>query len=239
MSSTILLALNVEAMSIATLAVGHMINYMHYHVDQGNAIGDGQVWSSDDCECPPQPQFNFVLIQATKDQVVLLTDADAKIAMWRSDVFLANALTDNDDNRILLLVPMTNGETARAAEDLDYARFRAIADDLIRTPLSERRNGLFGTVGGGGLERRVVSPHKCANSGCVRVTPNMMHCNQCRQTRYCSRECQVKHWPIHKIVCMQCMGCGAARGVSGCQCQCMSGNNVEGATTSPVDPDLD
>ena len=214
MSSTILVAFNIEAMSIATVAAGHMINYMHFHVDQGNAIGDGQVWSSVDCECPPTPQFNFVLIQATKDQVALLTDADAKIAMWQSDAFLANALTDSDGNRILLLVPMTNGEIA---EDLDYGRFRAIADDLIRTPLSERRNGLFGTVGGGGLERRVVSPPKCANSGCARVTPNMTRCDQCRQMRYCSRECQVQHWPIHKIVCMKCMGCGADSGV----CQCM------------------
>ena len=205
LSSTILLAMNVEAPydSIATSAVGHIMNYVHYRAAQGHAIAEGQVWSSDDCECPPQPQFNFMLIQATKAQVSLLIDERARIVMWRSDVFLANARIGSDANRILVLVPMKQGETAE-----DYDQLRAVADDMIQTSLSARNEGLFGTAGGGGLERRVVSPPKYANSGCARISAHMTSCDQCHQTRYCSSECRAKHWSVHKLACMKCAGCG-------------------------------
>ena len=29
----------------------------------------------------------------------------------------------------------------------------------------------------------------------------MLYCTQCRETNYCSRECQVAHWPDHKEGC--------------------------------------
>mmetsp|Transcript_22408 Transcript_22408/g.45134 ORF Transcript_22408/g.45134 Transcript_22408/m.45134 type:complete len:285 (+) Transcript_22408:125-979(+) len=33
----------------------------------------------------------------------------------------------------------------------------------------------------------------------------MLYCTQCRETNYCSRECQVAHWPEHKDGCLKYM----------------------------------
>ena len=34
-----------------------------------------------------------------------------------------------------------------------------------------------------------------------RVVEKIKRCNDCRTVRYCSRECQVAHWPEHKLEC--------------------------------------
>jgi hypothetical protein len=212
LSSTVLVALNVQAPHgcTAVSAVCHMMNYIHYHAARGNAIADGQVWSSDDCECPPQPQFNFMLIEATKDQVALLTDERERIVMYRSDDFTRNLRKKTrSEHRILVLVPMKQSEAAE-----NYDQLRAIAADMIQTSaVSERalKKGLFGTADGGGLKRRVASPRKCSNPGCTEDGANicmkLMLCSACHQIRYCSRECQAQHWPVHKLACMKCAGC--------------------------------
>eukprot|EP00590_Aulacoseira_subarctica_P011569 CAMPEP_0172419808 /NCGR_PEP_ID=MMETSP1064-20121228/6211_1 /TAXON_ID=202472 /ORGANISM="Aulacoseira subarctica , Strain CCAP 1002/5" /LENGTH=336 /DNA_ID=CAMNT_0013159463 /DNA_START=58 /DNA_END=1068 /DNA_ORIENTATION=- len=48
--------------------------------------------------------------------------------------------------------------------------------------------------------------HKvCDNPACSQpkrgVGTKLMKCNKCRCVRYCGRECQVAHWPIHKKAC--------------------------------------
>src|ERR1044071_5380696 len=40
----------------------------------------------------------------------------------------------------------------------------------------------------------------CQNPTCKKHGERMKSCAVCR-TRYCSRECQVAHWPIHKETC--------------------------------------
>jgi hypothetical protein len=41
---------------------------------------------------------------------------------------------------------------------------------------------------------------KCV-SCLIDVTTNLK-CGRCRVAHYCSRECQVHHYPIHKLICI-------------------------------------
>ena len=36
---------------------------------------------------------------------------------------------------------------------------------------------------------------------CLKEVKGSSRCSQCRTALYCSRECQLKHWPVHKNVC--------------------------------------
>ena len=36
----------------------------------------------------------------------------------------------------------------------------------------------------------------------VKVDASGFRCGACRTARYCSRECQVKHWKVHKNICV-------------------------------------
>ena len=47
----------------------------------------------------------------------------------------------------------------------------------------------------------------CHNSNCslpdnFALRSKMLCCTQCRNANYCSRECQVAHWPVHKEFCI-------------------------------------
>lgn len=47
------------------------------------------------------------------------------------------------------------------------------------------------------------SADACANPACA-VTPSaaeLKRCSACREASYCSRACQVQHWPVHKGAC--------------------------------------
>ena len=37
---------------------------------------------------------------------------------------------------------------------------------------------------------------------CLQVVQGSSRCSQCRTALYCSRECQIKHWPVHKNICI-------------------------------------
>lgn len=41
---------------------------------------------------------------------------------------------------------------------------------------------------------------KCAN--CLELKPDCKRCSVCLNVWYCGRECQVKHWPTHKLKCI-------------------------------------
>ena len=49
----------------------------------------------------------------------------------------------------------------------------------------------------------------CANPECDSVNNTadghvkLLQCTNCRKVVYCSKECQVEHWPVHKIPCKQ------------------------------------
>ena len=37
---------------------------------------------------------------------------------------------------------------------------------------------------------------------CLQVVQGHSRCSKCRTALYCTRDCQVKHWPVHKNICM-------------------------------------
>ena len=36
---------------------------------------------------------------------------------------------------------------------------------------------------------------------CLKAVEGSMRCSQCRTALYCNRDCQLKHWPVHKNSC--------------------------------------
>ena len=57
---------------------------------------------------------------------------------------------------------------------------------------------------------------RCHNVDCnlpdrKTVRSKMLYCTQCRRANYCSRECQVAHWPTHKEICAVRANIAAAR----------------------------
>ena len=36
---------------------------------------------------------------------------------------------------------------------------------------------------------------------CLKKVEGSSRCSKCRTALYCSKKCQIKHWPIHKNLC--------------------------------------
>ena len=58
----------------------------------------------------------------------------------------------------------------------------------------------------------------CARPDCGAVSggpanTTLQLCAACQQTRYCSRSCQLAHWPAHKAACKAARGKGDAKAV--------------------------
>ena len=43
--------------------------------------------------------------------------------------------------------------------------------------------------------------HAAVCNYCHKTAPKMKWCSNCNFIKYCSKECQVAHWPVHKIIC--------------------------------------
>ena len=88
---------------------------------------------------------------------------------------------------------------ARAAEAF-WPRFKLPAIEILREveilpndavlkDASTEARFVFGVVVKG--EKRCTWCHE----------PALQKCSTCKSVRYCTRECQVAHWPVHKLQC--------------------------------------
>lgn len=49
-----------------------------------------------------------------------------------------------------------------------------------------------------------TSAARCANKNCQSsVDSSLRRCGRCRAIAYCSKECQLIHWPVHREVCTE------------------------------------
>ncbi|THV07107.1 hypothetical protein K435DRAFT_848446 [Dendrothele bispora CBS 962.96] len=65
-----------------------------------------------------------------------------------------------------------------------------MSSDPIITPMEDLQNLVLDTPG-----------LSCSQCGKAQEKESFSRCSKCHSTYYCSRECQVEHWPIHKSVC--------------------------------------
>jgi len=56
----------------------------------------------------------------------------------------------------------------------------------------------------------MCSNPECTIPGRMVERKGMLHCIRCREVYYCTRECQVAHWPAHKDFCNVCFDRKAA-----------------------------
>ncbi|PRW56672.1 SET and MYND domain-containing protein [Chlorella sorokiniana] len=85
---------------------------------------------------------------------------------------------------------VTSVQLMRAADELlplTAAGEPALPADALETQLREAQ------------QDSVNERHVC--SGCGRQAIGLRRCARCKQAAYCSRECQVRHWPQHKREC--------------------------------------
>jgi len=51
----------------------------------------------------------------------------------------------------------------------------------------------------------IDSSHRSSNRNCLyclQVVEGCSRCSKCRTALYCNRDCQEKHWPVHKNICI-------------------------------------
>ena len=86
---------------------------------------------------------------------------------------------------------------------------------------SERSRRTFPTFSG-------LSTKFCCCSYCKQPYSDEMlkHCSSCEQTQYCSKGCQVAHWPTHKAACKRSQADRASENCWRIQWQYFIVNNV-------------
>jgi len=105
-----------------------------------------------------------------------------------------------EEIRQLLVTDRTHftGEQLRIAEELDKFGINIMAELHADAPLRrEARRSVLS-------EPNVfapVKPHDSADCAACGAVAAKHRCGVCKADRYCSRECQVMHWPAHKLEC--------------------------------------
>ena len=106
---------------------------------------------------------------------------------------------DTDTNRILNYV-------VQQSEDLAAGEYDHMAWDELRPDIQEAASAMGRNEqnwnGGAALPRTSNKDNitSCANCGKGEGC-DLKLCNACKMIKYCSRDCQIAHWPQHKKAC--------------------------------------
>eukprot|EP00884_Botryococcus_braunii_P001214 jgi/Botrbrau1/11093/Bobra.0219s0004.2 len=105
---------------------------------------------------------------------------------------------EKETHKLLEAVQSKDGPRSRRPE-------REAQDLGVPVGFSSQMNG--GREAGDGVHAGVKTPRRkkvsaCATCGkAVGGAVKLRECSKCRAVRYCGRDCQVAHWPVHKLVC--------------------------------------
>ena len=86
-----------------------------------------------------------------------------------------------------------------------------MSDDVVKTENSSNADdgGLSNELSGMAIDsssRSSSSGKKKKNTclHCLKEVEGSSRCSKCETASYCSRECQLRHWPVHKNNCRDC-----------------------------------
>ena len=98
---------------------------------------------------------------------------------------------DDDDNKV------SNSNIMSENENNDNDNSNIMNDDVVvvneERDTNNSNNDDF-------LVNEPTSKNNCLC--CLQVVEGQSRCSKCRTALYCTRDCQVKHWPVHKNICM-------------------------------------
>lgn len=74
--------------------------------------------------------------------------------------------------------------------------------DKVALYLMKQMNPSYGSIPYATAEKRIVIQEGESCSFCLnRNSVKLLKCSRCMEVRYCSKECQTKHWAVHKKTC--------------------------------------
>jgi len=106
------------------------------------------------------------------------------------DAFIASIVDDNED--LFLRTDFTLDMLSQDASWLATAKRRNAELLGRRGDTREHFKAMLSSQ---------TKPRDCSGPGCRRA--GVSRCSQCKNAYYCSRDCQGRHWPVHKQNCKQ------------------------------------
>ena len=85
-----------------------------------------------------------------------------------------------------------NSDNVNSAEKVSSSSSSSNDDDGLNNELSSMS-----------IDTSISSSKKKKNTClfCLKEVQGLQGCSRCGTARYCGRECQMKHWPVHKNTC--------------------------------------
>ena len=89
----------------------------------------------------------------------------------------------------------------RLARARNAARLQRSTPDAMQKALAGLSSGSTGSAATATATTTTGGAHVCANgeTGCRNAAT--LRCSRCKSVWYCSKACQMKHWPVHKAHC--------------------------------------
>ena len=74
-------------------------------------------------------------------------------------------------------------------------------DNAEKVSTSNDDGGLSNELNSMSIDTSSSSKKKNTCLFCLKEVQGLQGCSRCGTARYCGRECQLKHWPVHKNTC--------------------------------------